>query len=169
MREALRELEVEGLIENVPNRGPEVVRLKKSDAASIYQVRGVLEALAAKLFAVAARDEDIIQLRLALNDIANAYSCGEVGPSLSAKTRFYDILMRGAGNSVIPSILRNMNARINLLRCLSLASPQRLPESLREMQAIVAAIERRDAEGAFAASLCHVANSADAALSAVPD
>src|SRR3954471_5166376 len=51
VREALRELESEGLINTIPNRGPLVSMLSARDAASIYEVRGVLEALAAKLFA----------------------------------------------------------------------------------------------------------------------
>src|SRR5690606_4359359 len=49
VREALRELESEGLIEIIPNRGPLVKRLTAADAASVYQVRAALEALAARL------------------------------------------------------------------------------------------------------------------------
>src|ERR1044072_1826069 len=61
-REALRHLESEGLIETLPNRGPLVSRLSPRDAASIYQVRGALEALAAQLFAVQASDAQIGEL-----------------------------------------------------------------------------------------------------------
>ena len=57
VREALRQLESEGLIQTLPNRGPLVSRLSTQDAASIYQVRGALEALAAQLFANHATDQ----------------------------------------------------------------------------------------------------------------
>jgi DNA-binding GntR family transcriptional regulator len=169
VREALRELEVEGLIENVPNRGPEVARLKKSDAESIYQVRGQLEALAAKLFVRRASDEHVARLETALANLAKAYKDGDVEANIKAKAEFYGVLFEGSGNEIIPNILRTMNARINLLRRVSLASPSRLPESLKEMQSIVSAIKARDENAAFAACLVHVEKSAEVALASLPD
>jgi DNA-binding GntR family transcriptional regulator len=169
VREALRELEVEGLIENVPNRGPMVARLKKSDAESIYQVRGVLEALAAKLFVQQASDEQVARLESALVNLAKAYKDGDVESNIKAKAEFYDVLFEGSGNEIIPSILRTMNARINLLRRVSLALPSRLPESLKEMQSIVSAIKARNENAAFAACLVHVEKSGEIALATLAD
>jgi DNA-binding GntR family transcriptional regulator len=169
LREALRELESEGLIANVPNRGPEVARLNKQDAADIYQVRGVLEALAAKLFATSATETQIAALEKALDAVAAAYRSGDVEENLAAKTLFYDILLQGSGNRMIESVLRNMNARINLLRRLSLSLPRRLPESLREIKALVKAIKARDADAAFACCLIHVERAAEAALASLDD
>src|SRR5215212_7088024 len=66
VREALRQLESEGLIEIQPNRGPMVSRLSRRDAESLYQMRGALEALAARLFAEAASDQQIGELAAAV-------------------------------------------------------------------------------------------------------
>lgn len=167
VREALRELEGEGLIRIVPNRGAEVATLDLNGAASVYQVRGVLEALAAQLFAQRADAGHVAQLRKALNGIRAAYRDGDAELSLAAKSHFYDVLVEGSGNEAIAPILRAMNARINLLRRVSLASPKRLPASIKELTAIVEAIERRDPQAAFTASLTHVERAAETALTAM--
>src|SRR3954451_21186455 len=76
VREALRELEGEGLIRIVPNRGAEVATLDVDGASSVYQVRGVLEALAARLFAERADADQIAALRKALERVRAAYRKG---------------------------------------------------------------------------------------------
>jgi DNA-binding GntR family transcriptional regulator len=164
VREALRELEAEGLIRIVPNRGAEVATLDVKTAESIYQVRGVLEALAAKLCAERADEELVGRLGAALDKVRRSFRTSVIDRHLSAKTHFYDVLIDGSGNDAIRPILSAMNARINLLRRLSLSSRQRLPESIAELTAIYDAVARRDPEAAFRASLHHVERAADVAL-----
>src|SRR4029079_13475181 len=112
VRDALRQLESEGLIETLPNRGPLVSRLSTQDAASIYQVRGALEALAAQLFASYATNQQIAELEAAVRALDPAYKAQDVDRIVEAKRRFYDVLLAGSGNSMIGSILSTMNARI---------------------------------------------------------
>jgi DNA-binding GntR family transcriptional regulator len=81
---------------------------------------------------------------------------------------FYDVLVEGSGNSMIGSSLRTMYARIDQLRRISLSSPSRAPQSMREIRAVLAAIKRRDAKAAYAASLHHVEQAAKAALANLP-
>jgi DNA-binding GntR family transcriptional regulator len=137
VREALRQLETEGLIETLPNRGPSVSRLSPQDAASIYQVRGALEALAAQLFAAHASDAQIAELEAAVQVLDQAYKARDVDRIVEAKRRFYSVLFAGSGNSMIGSILSTMNARITMLRRVSLSSPKRGPASLREIRAVL--------------------------------
>jgi len=164
VREALRQLEAEGLVVNVPNRGLVVSRLTARDAASIYEVRGVLEALAAKLFTVRATEDQVAALEAAVDRLGAAYASGNVEQILEIKREFYDALFAGSGNNVIPSILRTVNARITQLRRVSLSSPERWPASIAEIRAMLDAIRRRDPEAAFAAALDHVRRAAEAAL-----
>ncbi|MEZ5876590.1 MAG: GntR family transcriptional regulator [Tepidamorphaceae bacterium] len=88
VREALRELESEGLIKTVPNRGPVVAKLEVEDAIGIYQIRGVLEALAAKLFCQNATDEQIEELQNAVDRLSKAYAFGDIDLVISAKADF---------------------------------------------------------------------------------
>lgn len=164
VREALRQLEAEGLVVNVPNRGLVVSRLTARDAASIYEVRGMLEALATKLFAARATEEQLAALEASVDRLGAAYVSGNVEQIIEIKKEFYDILFAGSGNSVIPSILRTVNARITQLRRVSLSSPARWPASIGEIRAMLDAVKRRDPEAAFRAALDHVQRAAEAAL-----
>jgi DNA-binding GntR family transcriptional regulator len=167
VREALRQLETEGLIETLPNRGPSVSRLSAQDAASIYQVRGALEALAAQLFALHASDEQVRQLEAAVRVLEQAYRAEDVDAIVEAKQRFYAVLYEGSGNSLIASILNTMNARITTLRRVSLSSPKRAPASLREIRALLHAIKKRDPQAAYEASLHHIQQAAKVALASL--
>lgn len=167
IREALRQLETEGLIETIPNRGPLVSRLTPEDAASIYQIRGALEALAAKLFATVANDQQVQALAAAVSVLEKAYKAQELDAIVEAKQTFYYILIQGSGNSMIASILNTMNARITMLRRVSLSSPERAPASIREIRAVLRAIKRRDPEAAYAASLHHIEQAAKVALASL--
>ena len=164
VREALRELEAEGLIRNVPHRGPVVAHVTRADAASIYQVRGILEALAAKLFAERASEAQIERLELAVDGLEEACRSGDVDRIIESKGGLYRILFEGSGNDIIPQMVRMMHGRVNLLRRTSLSAPERLPESVREIRVILDAIKRRDAATAFSASITHVEAAAAAAL-----
>jgi DNA-binding GntR family transcriptional regulator len=167
VREALRQLESEGLIETLPNRGPLVSRLSTQDAASIYQVRGALEALAAQLFASNATDEQIAGLEAAVRVLDQAYKAQDVDRIVDAKRRFYDVLLAGSGNSMIGTILSTMNARITMLRRVSLSSPKRAPASIREIRAVLNAIKKRDPQAAYEASLHHIQQAAKVALASL--
>lgn len=164
VREALRELESEGLIEIIPNRGPLVKRLTPEEAASVYQVRAALEAMAARLFVECASDEQVTDLERSVETLAAAYATQDVARILAAKQVFYDVLITGTGNNVLRSLLRSLNDRITMLRRVTLSSPTRAAESIREIREIMAAIRRRDADAAFAASLHHIQEAAKVAL-----
>jgi GntR family transcriptional regulator, trigonelline degradation regulator len=167
VREALRQLESEGLVFSVPNRGPVVAVLDREHAAGIYEVRASLEGLAARLFAERANAEQVASLNAAFDELAKATSAEDVAQAVVVKDRFYEILLDGARNPMIRGILSQMNARITFLRGISLSSPKRLPAMLREIKAIVVAIRRRDGAGAERAAITHVNNAAEMALQAL--
>lgn len=167
VREALRQLETDGLIEVIPHKGPSVARLTREDAAGIYQVRGALEALAAQSFAQVATDNEVTQLRAAVTALQAAYQTEDVEQILVAKHAFYQILFDGAGNPTIPALLRTLTDRITLLRRVTLSSPERSAASLAEIDVILEAIERRDPAAAHAATLHHINEASKSALKAL--
>ncbi|HEV7415126.1 MAG TPA: GntR family transcriptional regulator [Tianweitania sediminis] len=167
VREALRQLETDGLIEVIPHKGPSVSRLTREGAAGIYQVRGALEALAAQSFAIVATDAEIAQLRQAVTALKAAYATQEVEQILVAKHAFYQVLFDGAGNPTIPALLRTLTDRITLLRRVTLSSPSRAAASMAEIDVILDAIERRDAASAHAATLHHISEASKSALGAL--
>ncbi|NWG25316.1 MAG: GntR family transcriptional regulator [Pseudorhodoplanes sp.] len=167
LREALRQVESEGLIVTIPNRGPIVSQLSPRDVASIYEVRGALEALAAERFAAVASDEQVARLDVAVTELEAAYKTGDIEKIVVAKRAFYDVMLEGSGNSILPALLRTMNARITQLRRVSLSSPERAVNSLQEIRAVLNAIKQRDPEAAFKASLHHIKEASKVALASL--
>ena len=167
IREALRELESERLVTILPNRGPVVSTIDIEQARSIYQVRSVLEGLACRLFARRATDKQLEQLEAHILDLAKAYAKRDLVKALEAKRKFYDLLLEAAANEIAGWMLKNMHIRVSQLRLLSLSNRNRDQESLTEYRLIVAALKRRDEEGAWAACVRHVDNAAAAMLASL--
>jgi DNA-binding GntR family transcriptional regulator len=164
IREVLRHLEAEGLIDLVPNRGPIVSLTSAADAAALYEVREALEALAAACCAERATPAQKSQLRRSLSAVATAYRRGVLLDELAAKDEFYRVLCEGAQNPVIGSMLRTVQARVQMLRGLSLKTRGRPEESLAELERVVAAIERGDRQAASRLAAEHVRSAAKVAL-----
>lgn len=158
LREALQHLQAEGLIVNVPHKGPSVAVIGEEEAREIYQVRQSLEALAGEGFARNATDEQVRRLRLCLNYLHTPDAAANM---LAAKNGFYAILLEGCGNRMVGQMLTQLNNRVTLLRRVSLSQKGRLPETLKELGAIVDAIETRDPETAHRLCAQHVANAAE--------
>lgn len=164
IREVLRHLEAEGLIDLVPNRGPIVSITSGAEATALYEVRETLEALAAGCCAERASGAQKARLRRSLGGVATAYRRGELLGELAAKDEFYRVLCDGAANPVIASMLRTVQARVQMLRGLSLKTSGRPEESLAELELVVAAIEKGDREAASRLAAEHVRNAGRVAL-----
>lgn len=164
VREALRHLESEGLVENLPNRGPAVARVSPETALQLYEVREALEGLAAGLFTARATQKQVDALQEALARLTQAFASQDRRMIMAETTAFYAILLDGCGNDIISNMIQSLQARIQFLRATSMSQPGRAPGSLAEMRAIVAAVCRRDPEAASLAATDHVRRARDAAL-----
>jgi DNA-binding GntR family transcriptional regulator len=148
IREALRQLESEGLVAIVPNKGPIVRTLTVEEARDIYAIRAVLEGLAARLFTEQADQAQIARLERALSVVEKAYDSGDRETMLETKNNFYEILFEGAKSETLASMLAILHGRIWRWRGLGLTHPNRSPErdrqSLKNLRALVQAIRARD-------------------------
>ncbi|POF29114.1 GntR family transcriptional regulator [Roseibium marinum] len=160
VREALRQLESEGLIQVIAHKGPVVATITAEQAAGIYQVREVLEGLASELFATNATDKHRRALKDAFADVREAYNSENVMKRLAAKNCFYDCLIKGSGNEALGSALYMLNSRAMILRGRSLQMPDRLKKSLEELEDILTALEARDSAKARKLAIHHVRQAA---------
>ncbi|WP_329139086.1 GntR family transcriptional regulator [Streptomyces sp. NBC_01476] len=161
VREVVVRLESEGLVTTVPQRGAIVTVLTVAEAEDIYEMRVALEMLAARHFVERASDEQVRRLRQAYDDLAAIPEAvdGTLG-LLRAKDAFYEILLEGAASPVLTRTLTGLQSRVRLLRQTSLSLPGRARQTLEELQAIVCAIEARDADAAAEASAAHIRTAA---------
>ncbi|MBO0709770.1 MAG: GntR family transcriptional regulator [Acetobacteraceae bacterium] len=164
VREALRQLEAEGLVVTVANRGPSVAVLDGAIVRSIFEVRAMLEALAGRLFVERATDRDRRRLTDAFALLEQAWAEDDAYVVLRATADFYDVLFAGSGNEVIAATLRPLSGRIYLLRARNFAIPGRRLESIVEMRAILEAARGSDPSVAWCACLTHVQKAARSAL-----
>ncbi|HLH68721.1 MAG TPA: GntR family transcriptional regulator [Candidatus Dormibacteraeota bacterium] len=164
IREALRHLEAEGLVEVVANRGPIVSILSYDEVRAMYEVREALESLAARYCAVRATPAQKSQLADAVAAFEEACARGSLADELQAKDEFYRILCEGAKNPVVASMLRTIQTRVQMLRSLSLGAPGRPQRSLAELKLILEAIEEGDGERAAERAATHVRNAGSTAL-----
>lgn len=148
IREALRKLELEGLVTTTPYKGPVVTLPTLEDAQALFEVRSAMEGQAVALFTRRADDAAIERLRGHIEVAERALARGSVRGVLAANNAFHDEVAAGCGNTLLQSMLANLRDRIVLLRVESLSYPGRPPHSIAEHRAIVRRIERRDARGA---------------------
>ena len=150
VREALRQLESEGLIDVVANKGAVVRALTVAEAKDLYAIRAVLEGLAARLFVENASADDVDALERALASTTEAYAADEPAAISAAKSAFYDVLFRGAESPTLGAFIGALHARVQRWRALGLShakrSSERPKESLNDLRGIVAAIKARDGE-----------------------
>jgi DNA-binding GntR family transcriptional regulator len=164
IREALRQLEAEGMVITVPNRGPVVSTIHADEAAQLYEERALLEGHAGRMFAERCSEADIAALAEALARFEKAASGNDKRELIEAKTRFYAVLTQGCGNTVVQNMLVLLHNRITLLRAISMSEPGRIGKSIEELRAIWRAVAARDGAAAERACAHHVAQAARVAL-----
>lgn len=169
LREALAHLEARGLIERLPSRGYAVSLPSRDRISNIYEVRAALEGLAVRSFVKRADDATLEQLQARWQNLDRALSGGDRASVRAATTAFYDVLLEGGGNAEIRSALEPLLDRIAFLRTQTMLSPERRQASHAEMQLLVEALLKRDADAAAAISDQHIQNASIAALSKLDD
>jgi len=166
VREALRILEAEGLIERQGSRGLVVAAITADEARQTYEVRAAIEPEMARLFAARATDADFATLSGCLAALETAIRQQALGDYVRELDRFFDILIGGSGNEVARRVVRTLRARITLLRGITTwrADTAREQETVNLMRAIARDAERRDGDAIYAKCRAFVERSAAFAI-----
>jgi DNA-binding GntR family transcriptional regulator len=156
VRETIRYLEAEGLVEIIPNRGPIVALLDWDQAEQIYEIREQLEGSAAAVCAQRYSGDFVKRLDDALAALNATMDDSEWIGVMRATTRFYEIIFSEAGHLIAWDIVQRLNGRISRLRVLTLSAKDRPKPGISHMIAIFEAIVSRDADAARAAVHAHI-------------
>lgn len=164
IREALRLLEADGLVNTVPHRGPMVSTISLEEARQLYAARAVLEGFAGRECARLHDPAVVRRIGEALTRLKAALAESDMIAVLEAKTDFYAAMIGGCQNAFIERMLKPLHDRITLLRITSMSHPKRVNKSLREVTAIWRAIQSGDEDLAERCCVDHIKAAAVAAL-----
>ncbi|WP_422120689.1 GntR family transcriptional regulator [Koleobacter methoxysyntrophicus] len=147
VREAIRKLELEGLVVMVPRKGAYVAGLSLKDAAEVFEIRGSLEGLAASLAAERITEEEMEELERLLVQTKECIKKKDVETLVEKDLEFHDIIYNASRNSKLISILYNLREQFHRFRITSLTgNPERLKDIFEEHERIVEAICSRNSE-----------------------
>ena len=148
VREAIRKLELEGLVVMVPRKGAYVAGLTLKDVAEVFEIRGSLEGLAAALAAERITDEEITSLDKILEDISKAGKEEDTKTVIKKDMEFHQVLFSASRNDRLAQMINKLKEQIDRFRTQSFSNPARLKSVLSEHEQIIEAIKQGDAENA---------------------
>lgn len=156
IREAFRQLEKEGLIEYVPNKGCFAKGFTKRDIDDIYSVRKALEVLTVEWAVDRITDEEIAELNEQCDLMEFYTERRESKKAIQMNKGFHDIIYKVAGSRFMAQVLRSYKDYIDQTRKVVFYNTEYLIEVLNEHRRILRAIEEKDVEGAKAAMADHL-------------
>lgn len=115
LREAIRELANEGLVEIVPRRYSVVTRMSAEDARDVCYARAALEVAAVRTLGRAQREALAESLNVALDELAEAARSGDIGDIVAVDTRFHGVLIRASGLRRVRELWEAMNGQMGAL------------------------------------------------------
>jgi len=171
VREALQQLETEGLVERAPDKGHVVGSVGAEEARQIYEVRGALEPTMARLFVQRADAQQVAALRAAHKRIEEAIAGGLLNRYVEELAAFYAVLLQGARNEIGRRFLETLNARITYLRRVTAerATAERRAGTAALLGMIVAAAEAHDVTAIAERCLEMVQRSAQFAMAVIKE
>lgn len=158
IREALKQLELEGLVQSFPNRGMLVQGISDDDLYDIYTIRLLLEGQAAWWAAQRIEQEQLDKLAETLELMEMYTRRKDVAQLARLDTQFHDVLYSATNSRMLKHILASLHQNARRARRSSLTVPERPNESLQEHKQIFRALESHHPEEAKVAMEKHVSN-----------
>jgi DNA-binding GntR family transcriptional regulator len=156
VREAIKQLELEGLVRFIPNKGAIVIGVDKKDIDDIYTIRMMIEGLAARWAAENITEDEVNKLRESV-DLEEFYTLkNDVDRILELDSRFHKIMFKACKSKPLLYMLNNFHQYIQKARNEAFKVPGRAQEVLMEHRAILDAIINRDSDKAEKLTYEHV-------------
>ena len=158
IREAIRKLELEGLVLMIPRKGAEVAKISEKSLRDVLEVRRSLEELAAELACQRMDAEALKDLEDAQKAFIQAVKSGETMTMAEADEHFHDVIYMATDNQRLISLLNNLREQMYRYRVEYLKNKECHCQLLAEHQAIIAAIEEKNSDEASRITCQHIDN-----------
>lgn len=156
VREALRQLELEGLVEIIPNKGARVTGITKKDMDDIYQIRYLLEGLSARWATEHITKEQLEKMEEVLYLTEFHAKKENFEQVYELDSQFHELMYEASGSKLLNHILSDFHMYVTRIRKTSLANGSRSKYSTEEHRAILDAIIARDPKRAEKCAHDHV-------------
>jgi len=167
LREALRMLAAEGLIELSPHRGAAVAPLTVETVRDVFAVMGALEALAGETACRQASAEQLAEIRALHYEMRAHHARRDLGAYFRLNQAIHLAIVGASGNAVLAATYRSLNANALRAQYLANLSQERWDAAVAEHDEILAALERRDGTRLQAVLRSHLGAKMLAVLAAI--
>ncbi|MCG5228094.1 GntR family transcriptional regulator [Acinetobacter pittii] len=161
VREVIRYLEAEGLVEILPNKGPIVSLLNWDIASQIYEIRLLLEQSAVVDCTKNLDEKTAEKLQLLLEDLKAAFAADDINLIIETSTQLYQTIFTTAKHHIAWEVVQRLNGRISRLRAMTMKSTKREISGYQRIKNMCEAIYlHKDPEKAKQAVAEHIAEAA---------
>lgn len=160
VREAIRQLELEGLVTFIPNKGAIVAGISLKDIEDIYAIRSLVEGLAASWAAKHITDEQLEELE-EIMELADFYvQKNNFTKAFDLDSRFHQVIYNASHSRSLHHLLSSFHHYVQKARLKSISSPNRLKQAVIEHSEILKALKERDPDKASSMMTHHVKQAA---------
>lgn len=158
IREAIRKLELEGLVTMMPRKGAEVAQITEKDLKDVLEVRCALEELAAEIACKNITPEIILELKKSESDFERAINSRDITLLAQKDEKFHDVIFKATNNQRLIQILGNLREQMYRYRIEYLKDEGSHSILLKEHEAIIETLENADAENTKKNIKAHIYN-----------
>lgn len=161
LREAIKMLAAEGLVELLPNRGAIAVELSEADVLNTFEVMSSLEAQSGELAAERITDAELAEIKAMHYEMLAAYTRRDLPAYYRLNAAIHGAINAAAKNPVLTATYQQVNARLQALRFRSNQDGEKWSAAVREHEQMIEALGTRDAAAMRAVLLAHLKNKRD--------
>ena len=169
LREALKVLGNEGLLELLPNRGARVATLSEADIDEIFPVMGALEALSGELACASLTDAEYAEIRALHYQMALHHTRGELAAYFRINQQIHESILKAAKNPTLEAQYNALAGRIRLARFRANMTQARWDQAMREHEEMLTALEARDGKRLSEVLSRHLENKRETVKQAIRD
>ena len=164
LREAIKMLAAEGLVELVPNRGAIAVSLSEADVLNTFEVMAGLEGLSGELAAQRITAQELAEIQAMQFEMMAAYTRRDLSAYYSLNARIHNAINAAAKNPVLGSVYNQVNARLQALRFRSNQDGEKWKRAMKEHEKMIEALAARDGAAMREVLLGHLRNKREVVL-----
>lgn len=158
IREAIRKLELEGLVTMIPRKGAQVAKITEKNLKDVLEVRRALDMLAVRLACHRMQDEEKRELKKACDEFAKVTKNCNTKDITEADVRFHDMILKSSGNDRLVQLVNNLAEQMYRYRLEYIKDSSYHERLVREHEAIYNAIINCEEDKAAAAVVTHIDN-----------